>query len=161
MPLSKRDTKFFLRLCVLLIAALTLGIAVRVVFESSQLGQLIAPSFARNILLFAAPITSLAVLHYTLAVRSFGLRDARVEIAAFFGFTLIFAAIVTPVVFGVWVAMPPADCPWYRKCPDDMVWAPNVYIASALAGIGIALLLSVIWNQLRSKPGHSSVVDTA
>jgi hypothetical protein len=161
MRLSKRDTKFFLRLCVLLISSLTLGLAVRVVFSSSEIEKLVAQSLLRDTLLFAAPITSLAVLHYTLAVKSFGLRDAWIEIKAFTGFAMIFASIVAPAVFGGWVATPPADCPWYKKCPDEMLWDPNLYVASALGGIGIALLLSVVWNQLRSKPSHSSIVDTA
>ena len=161
MPLSRRDTKFFLRLCVLLLSALTMGLAVRAIFSTNQIDVVIPQSLARDILLFAAPITSLAVLHYTLAVKSFGIRDARVEISAFLSFAMIFAAIVAPAVIGVEVATPPVDCPWYRKCPNGTQWVPNLPIAFALAGIGIALLLFVVWNQLRSKPSHSSIVDTA
>ena len=161
MSLSKRDTKFFLRLCVLLISALTLGLAARVVFSQSQLPEILSPSLARNILLFLAPITSLAVLQYTLAVRSFGMRDAGVEISAFVGFAMIFAAIVAPAVIGKKIAEPPADCPWYRPCPDVMVLEPNLFFAFALAGIGAALLLTVVWTQLRSRSDHPSIADTA
>lgn len=161
MPLSKRDTKFFLRLCVLLFSALTLGLAVRAVFATNEIDKMIPQSLARDILLFAAPITSLAVLHYTLAVKSFGIRGARIEVSAFAGFAMIFAAIVAPVVIGVENSVPPTDCPWYRRCPDDVTWVPNLYIAFTFAGIGVALLLAVLWSQLGPRPSHPPLPDDA
>ena len=161
MPLSKRDTKFFLRLCILLLSALTLGLAVRVVFSTSEIEKLFAQSLLRDVLLFAAPITSLAVLHYSLAVKSFGIRHTWVELVAFTSFAMIFAAIVAPAVIGKAIEVPPADCPWYRKCVNEIIWVPDLPIAFTLATIGATLLLVVAWSQFRSKSIRPTVADSA
>jgi hypothetical protein len=149
MILSRANTKFLLRIIIVSSLSLTLAFGIRVVFQTDEIEKLIPRSAARDILLFAGPITSIAILHYTLAVKSFNIRSLGVEAAAILGNALLYASLVVPIIVGTYIEVPVANCPWYKvRCPDELVWVPNPIMPYILGVSGALVLGWVLWSQI-------------
>ena len=140
MALSTRNTKLILRIGIMAMAALALGLAVRLVLENVELKKLLPATSTRTLLLLAAPLTSLAMLHLILAVRTLSIRTLAMEVALLFGEAALFIAIVSPLLVGSWVTMAGEECGrWIRACPDERLWMPIWWAQPA--GIAISIVL--------------------
>ena len=125
MALSTRNTKLVLRTGIMVMAALTLGLAVRLVLENRELEKLLPATSTRTLLLMAAPLTSLAMLHLVLAVRTLSIHNLMPEVLLLVGESAIFSAIVSALLIGSWVTVAVEDCgQWLRACPDELIWVP-------------------------------------
>lgn len=98
--MNQRDTKFVSRIIVLSMTSLVFSIGVRIVLENEQLTKLIPRSVAREFLLVFAPLVSLMVIHYTLAVKSFGMRSIQTEGLVYFFCASIFLTITLAYFLG-------------------------------------------------------------
>ena len=144
MALSTRNTKLILRIGVMLMAALTLGLAVRLILENRELEKLLPATSTRTLLLLIAPLTSLAMLHLVLAVRTLSLRSLAMEIVLLLGETALFIAIVSPLLIGTWVNVAGEDCGrWLRACPDELTWVPLWWVQPAGIALGIVLIMGM------------------
>ena len=140
MALSTRNTTLILRTGVIVMAALTLGLAIRLVLENAELEKLLPATSTRTLLLLAAPLTSLAMLHLILAVRTLSIRTLAMEILLLFGEAALFIATVSPLLVGSWVTMAGEECGrWIRACPDERLWMPLWWTQPA--GIAISIVL--------------------
>jgi hypothetical protein len=153
MALSTRNVKFVLRIGVAVMAALTLGLAVRLVLENAELNKLLPSTSTRTLLLIAAPLTSLAMLHLVLAVRTLSLRSLAMEIVLLLGETALFIAIVSPLLIGSWAIITGAACGrWFRACPDEVVWISLWWVQPA--GFVTSIFLIVFGILYGLKPIH-------
>ena len=133
-------------------AALTLGLAVRLVLENAELNKLLPSTSTRTLLLIAAPLTSLAMLHLVLAVRTLSLRPLATEIVLLLGETALFIAIVSPLLIGTWVNVADEDCGrWIRACPDEVLWTSLWWVQPAGIALGIVLIVGVTAYALSRK----------
>jgi hypothetical protein len=125
MALTAKQTKLIMRIGVMLMAALSIGLAVRLTLENAELEKLLPPTLTRTSLLTIGPLTSLGMLHLLLAVRTLGLRTLALEMSLMLGEAAVFIAIISPRLIGSWVNVAGKDCGrWLRTCPDDLVWVP-------------------------------------
>ena len=142
MALSTRNTKLILRTVVMVMAALTLGLAVRLVLENRELEKLLPATSTRTLLLIAAPLTSLAMLHLVLAVRTLSMRSLAMEVVLLFGEAALSIAIVSRLLIGSWVTFAGDECGrWIRACPDELLWVPVWWTQPAGIAIGIVLIV--------------------
>jgi hypothetical protein len=145
MPQSTRNTKLILRIGVMVMAALTLGLAVRLVLENRELEKLLPATSTRMLLLMAAPLTSLAMLHLVLAVRTLSIRNLMLEVLLLVGEGALFIAIVSPLLIGSWVTFAGEDCGrWIRPCPDELIWVPVWWTQPAGFIVGATLISGAI-----------------
>ena len=152
MALSTRNTKLILRIGVMLMAALTLGLAVLLVLENRELEQLLPATTTRTLLLLIAPLTSLAMLHLILAVRTFSIRALGIEMLLLLGEAALFIAIVSPLLIGTWLTFAGEDCGrWIRACPDELIWVPLWWVQPAGIALGIVLIVGVTAYALSRK----------
>ena len=152
MATSTRNTKLILRIGVMVMAALTLGLAVRLVIENRELQKLLPATSTRTLLLMAAPLTSLAMLHLVLAVRTLSLRSLAMEIVLLLGEAALFIAIVSPLLIGSWVTITGEACGrWLRACPDQLIWVPLGWMQPGGIALGIVLIVGVTAYALISK----------
>ena len=149
MALSTRNTKLILRIGAMVMAALTLGLAVRLVLENRELEKLLPATSTRLLLLMTAPLTSLAMLHLVLAVRTLGIRNLILEVLLLVGEAALFIAIVSPLLIGSWVTFAGEDCGrWLRACPDELLWAPVWWTQPAGFVVGVILIFGTIAYEL-------------
>ena len=152
MALSTRNTKLILRTGVVVMAALTLGLAVRLVLENRELEKLLPATSTRTLLLIAAPLTSLAMLHLVLAVRTLSMRSLAMEVVLLFGEAALSIAIVSRLLIGSWVTFAGDECGrWFRACPDEVVWVPVWWTQPAGIAISIVVIMGVTAYALISK----------
>ena len=145
MALSTRNTKLILRIGVMVMAALTLGLAVRLVLENRELEKLLPATSTRTLLLMAAPLTSLAMLRLVLAVRTLSIRTLLMEVLLLSGEAALFIAIVSPLLIGSWVAFAGEDCGrWIRACPDELLWVPVWWTQPVGFVVGVILISGAI-----------------
>lgn len=144
--MNQRDTKFVSRIIVLSMTSLVFSIGVRIVLENEQLTKLIPRSVAREFLLVFAPLVSLMVIHYTLAVKSFGMRSIQTEGLVYFFCASIFLTITLAYFFGQSVVLPPENCPWWqiRGCDGAIQRQASYFWSSPFTFFGLfALLLAL------------------
>ena len=140
MALSVQHTKMIMRIGVMVMAAFTLGLAVRLVLENAELEKLLPETPTRTLLLIAAPLTSLSMLHVTLAVRTMSVRPLAIEIATLLGEAALFIAIVSPLLIGRWATIAADDCGrWVRSCLDEVTWVPLWWVQPV--GIAMSIIL--------------------
>jgi hypothetical protein len=152
MATSTRNTKMILRIGVMVMAALTLGLAVRLALESRELEKLLPATSARTLLLLAAPLTSMAMLHLLLAVRTLSIRTLATEFLLLLGETAAFIAIVSPLLIGSWVTVAGEDCGrWIRACPNELIWVPIWWVQPAGIVISSLLIMGVTAYPLMRK----------
>ena len=152
MALSTRNTKLILRIGVMVMAALTLGLAVRLVLENRELEKLLPATSTRTLLLMAAPLTSLAMLHLILAVRTFSIRALVMEVLLLVGEGALFIAIVSPLLIGSWVTFADENCGrWIRTCSDELLWVPTWWAQPAGIAISGLLIMGVTTYALMRK----------
>ena len=154
MTLSTRNTKLILRIGVMMIVALTLGLSVRLVLENRELENLLPATSTRTLLLLVAPLTSLAMLHLILAVRTLSVRTLAMEVALLFGEAALFIAIVSPLMIGSWITVAGEECGrWLRACPDEIIWVPLWWAQPAGIAISIIVIGGATAYAIRGK-GH-------
>jgi hypothetical protein len=152
MALFTRNTKLILRTGVVVMAALTLGLAVRLVLENRELERLLPATSTRTLLLMAAPLTSLAMLHLVLAVRTLSIRTLVMEVLLLVGEGALFIAIVSPLLIGSWVTFADENCGrWIRSCPDEVIWLPLWWTQPAGIAISGLLIMGVTAYALSEK----------
>ena len=152
MALSTRNTKLILRIGVMLMAALTLGLAVRLVLENRELEKLLPATPTRTLLLMAAPLTSLAMLHLVFAVRTLSVRSLAMEVVLLIGEAALFIAIVSPRLIGSWIAFAGENCGrWIRACPDELTWVPLWWVQPAGIAISGLMMMGVTAYALSEK----------
>jgi len=150
MALSVQHTKMIMMIGVMVMAAFTLGLAVRLVLENAELEKLLPATSTRTLLLIAAPLTSLSMLHVTLAARTMSVRPLAIETATLLGEAALFIAIVSPLLFGGWRAVAGEDCGrWMRPCPDDVLWVPLWWMQPAGFIVGAILISGAIAYDLK------------
>jgi len=136
----------------MVMAALTLGLAVRLILENSELEKLLPATPTRTLLLIIAPLTSLALLHLTLAARTMSVRCLAIEIATLLGEAALFMAIVSPLLIGSGMTVTIDDCDrWLRACPDELIWVPLWWTQPAGIAITIVFLGGVTADAVRRK----------
>lgn len=141
MPLSTRNTKLILRIGVMVMAALTLGLAVRLVLENLELEKLLPATSTRTLLLIAASLTSLSALHFNLATRSFNVRSLAIEAVYLIGEATLFISIVSPSLVGRWVTSTADPCTrWIRSCPEELIWHSLPWVQPVTFLIGVILI---------------------
>ena len=149
--MNKRDTKFISRIIVLSMASLALSIGARLVLENDELTKLSPRSAARDFMIVFAPLVSLMALHYTFAVKSFGMRSLETEGLVFAFCASIFLAVSLAYFFRQTVEIPLDDCPWWkvRGCEGNVMHKENYLWSSvvAFAGFG-ALILALKREQI-------------
>ena len=144
--MNKRDTKFVSRIIVLSMIALVLSVGVRVALENDQITKVVPRTGAREFLLVFGPLVALMVTHYTLAVKSFGMRSLKTEGMVYFFCASIFLAITLAYFFGHSVEVPPEDCPGWRlrgcegtiQRQANYIWSP-VIVFSGFGALFLAL----------------------
>lgn len=144
--MNKRDTKFISRIIVLSMTALVLSVGVRVVLENDQLTKVLPRTSSREFLLVFAPLVSLMAIHYTLAVKSFGMRSLKTEGMVYVFCASIFLAVTLAYFFGQSVEVPAENCPWWRLggCEGTIEHQSNYFWSSLIAVGGfVALLLAL------------------
>jgi hypothetical protein len=152
MATSTRNTKLLLRIGVMVMAALTLGLAVRLVLENRELEKLLPATSTRTSLLMAAPLTSMAMLHLALAVRTLSIRSLGMEVLLLLGEAALFIAIVSPQLIGSWVTFAGEDCGrWIRACPDGLTWVPLWWVQPAGIAISGLMMMGVTAYALSAK----------
>lgn len=141
--MNKRDTKFVSRIIVLSMTALAFSIAARIALESDELTKLFPRNAAREFMILFAPLVSLMALHYTLAVKSFGMRSLKTEGMIFVFCASIFLAVTLAYFLGVKVEIPPEGCPWWRLrgCEGRWVHRDNYLWSALIALVGLGALL--------------------
>ena len=143
--MSPRNIKFILRTGILVLAALTLALAVRLVLENKEITKLLPATQIRTMLLIIAPLTSLALLHFTLAVRSFAARSLGIELAMLLGSAALFFALLAPRLIGTWILMPVDECGrLLRACPHELMWAPTWWVQSASIAVSVVLIVGAV-----------------
>lgn len=138
--MNKRDTKFVSRIIVLSMTALAFSIGARVILENDQLTKAIPRTDAREFMIVFAPLVSLMALHYTLAIKSFGMRSLKTEGMVFVFCASIFLAVTLAYFFGESAEIPLGNCPWWKLggCEGivthkaNYLWSPVI----VLAGVG-------------------------
>lgn len=150
MALSTRNTKLILRSGVMVMAALTLGLAVRLVLENHELETLLPATSTRTALLLIAPLTSLSILHFSLAVRSFTVRSLAFETVELTGEATLLVSIVSPLLVGRWINTPPGQCTrWIGSCPGELIWEPLWWIQPVSLAISALLIVGATACELR------------
>jgi hypothetical protein len=131
---------------------LTLGLAVRVVLENRELEKLLPATPTRTLLLMAAPLTSLAMLHLVLAARTLSIRSLAMEFLLLLGEAALFIAIVSPLMIGNWLTVADGDCGrWLRACPDQLIWVPLRWVQPAGVAISGLMMIGVTVYALSEK----------
>jgi hypothetical protein len=152
MALSTRNTKLILRTGVMVMAALTIGLAVRLILENRELEKLLPVTMTRTSLLIIAPLTSLAMLHLVLAVRTLSVRSLAMEVLLLVGEAALFITIVAPLLIGNRLTFAGEDCGrWIRACPDELVWIPLWWVQPAGIAISTVLIVGVTAYAVRAK----------
>jgi len=143
--MSPRNTKLILRTGILVLAALTLALAVRLVLENRELEKLLPATSTRTLLLIAAPATSLAMLHLVLAVRTLSVRSLAMETSLLLGEAALFISIVSPLLIGNWVNVAADNCGrWLRACSHELTWVPTWWLQPASIAVSVVLIVSTI-----------------
>lgn len=148
--MTKRDVKFIMRIVIMVMMALVAGLGVRVVLESVELLKIAPRTPLRDMLIFVSPIASLAILHYTLALRSFGIRSLQTEGLTFIAVVCVFLAITLPYYFG----SPASKCAFWKilGC-NDRVAKLNYWLLSVIGLVGlVALFLTLRREKARDNP---------
>ena len=128
----------------MVMAALKLGLAVRLILENSEIEKLFPATSTRTLLLLAAPLTSPAMLHLVLAVRTLSVRTLTMEILLLLGEAALFIAIVSPLLIGNRLTFAGDECGrWLRSCPDEVIWLPLWWTQPAGIAIGSLLIMGV------------------
>ncbi len=142
--MNKRDTKFVARIIVLATTSLALSIGARIVLQSDELTKLVPRTPLREFMILFAPLVSLMALHYTLAVKSFGMRSLKTEGMVYAFCASLFLAITLAYFFGKSVEVHLNDCPWWklRGCNGSMMHKDNYFWSAVitLAGFGALFL---------------------
>jgi hypothetical protein len=137
----------------MVMAALTLGLAVRLALENRELEKLLPATSASTLLFLAASLTSLSVLHFNLAVRSFNVRSLAIEAVVLIGAATILISIVSPLLVGRWIAASETPCSWWvRSCPEELIWEPTWWTQPVGILIGTVLIIGVTLYELRRRP---------
>ena len=147
--MNKRDTKFVARIIVLSMSALALGLGARIVLESDELTRLLPRSAAREAMILFAPLVSLMALHYTLAIKSFGIRALLTEALVFAFCASLFLFVTLSYLLGGKVEVPVEECSrWIRSCRDALVHRDNYFWSSVIV-LGGLIALFVALNRER------------
>lgn len=128
-----------------MMTALVLGLGVRVFLESAELAKVVKQTQMRDTLVFLSPIASLAMIHYTLALKSFGLRSLQTEGLTYLAAVCGFLAITIPYYFGSPVSVSISECAWWKLwgCSTFEVRL-NYWLLSIIVTIGAAALVRAL-----------------
>lgn len=129
--------------------ALVFSIGARVALENDQLTNMVPRTGARELLLILGPLASLMAIHYTLAVKSFGMRSLKTEGAIFLFCAGIFLAITLAYFLGQDVEMPAADCPrWKLLGCEGTIHRQANYVWSVVVALGgFGALILALWRE--------------
>lgn len=143
--MTSRDVKFVVRIIVMVMMALVAALGARVVLESAELAKIVGRTPLRDMLILFAPIASLAIIHYTLALRSYGIRSLQTEGLTFLAAVCVFLAITLPYYFGSPVSVSVSECAWWRLWGCSAVEIRlNYWLLSLTGVVGVVALLCVL-----------------
>ena len=147
--MNKRDTKFVSRIIVLSMTALAFSIGARIILENDELTKAIPRTYAREFMIVFAPLVSLMALHYTLAIKSFGMRSLKTEGMVFVFCASIFLAVTLAYFLGQDVEMPAADCPRWKLlgCEGTIQRQANYVWSLVVALGGFGALILALWRE--------------
>lgn len=140
--MNKRDAKFVSRIILLSMTALAFSVGARIILENEQLTKAIPRTNAREFMLVFGPLVSLMGIHYTLAVKSFGIRSLKTEAMVYVFCASIFLAVTLAYFFGQSVEVALEDCPWwrFRSCDGIVTHQANYFWSPIIALVGLGSL---------------------
>lgn len=149
--MSSRQNYFVNRIVVLVIIAAVLGIGARVLLESQEIRKVTGTGRLKDLLLLISPVASLALVQYSLATRSHGIRDLITEGLAFALPVCFYLLITLPFYFGSVNIESSLDCAWWKVlgCKTETS-SPNYLI-----GIVILLAAGTSIRALINREQHS------
>lgn len=143
--MTSRDVKFVTRVIVMTMVALAAALGVRVVMESAELAKVVKPTPLRDMLSFVAPVASLAIIHYTLALRAYGIRSLQTEGITFLSVVCVFLAITLPYYFGPQVPVFVSECAWWKAWGCRAVEVQlNYWLLATIVVVGFVALVSAL-----------------
>lgn len=143
--MTSRDVKFVMRIIVMMMMALVAALGARIALESAKFEKVVGRTPLRDMLILFAPIASLAIVHYTLALKSYGIRSLQTEGLTFLAVVCAFLAITLPYHFGSQVPVSISECAWWKLwgCSADEVKF-NYWLLSVIAVVGVVALAHVL-----------------
>lgn len=150
--MTNRQVRFISRIIVVTIVAAVAGIAARIALESKELIKVTGEGGLRDLLIFASPISTFALLQYSLAIRSHGIRALSTEGLAFVPPLCIFLLVTLPFYFSSVRVEVMAECAFWKVfgCSSE-VNRPNVWIAIVLL-FAAAMSIHALTRRERCRP---------
>lgn len=155
--MTNRQVRFISRIIVVTIVAAVAGIAARIALDSKELIKVTGEGGLRDLLIFASPISTLALMQYSLAIRSHGIRALSTEGLAFVPPLCIFLLVTLPSYLSSVSVEVMEECAWWKVigCSTE-VSRPNYWIVIILLFAAAMSIRALVRREGRRSAGWAS-----
>lgn len=121
------------------------ALAAVITLQNRALDVLVEPSFLRTLLTVAAPLACIALVNFSLSVKSFGNKSLGTELLIVLGAMQVYLAVVLSILFGTpYVANADRCTMWKPLCREHLSVVPDWRLGAAFALCGVLSLIAAL-----------------